>query len=64
MKDGSKAAMFMSATLANGKVMTQSGQPTGLVRFRVRRRGIAFQRFQPEFRRGGRIHIPPSFDVI
>ena len=28
MKDGSKAAMFMSATLANGKVMTQSGQPT------------------------------------
>ena len=25
MKDGSKAAMFMSATLANGKVMTQSG---------------------------------------
>lgn len=28
MKDGSKAAMFMSATLADGKVMTQSGQPT------------------------------------
>jgi len=28
MKDGSKAAMFMSATLANGKVITQSGQPT------------------------------------
>jgi hypothetical protein len=28
MKDGSKAAMFMTATLANGKVMTQSGQPT------------------------------------
>ena len=28
MKDGSKAAMFMSATLANGKVMSQSGQPT------------------------------------
>jgi hypothetical protein len=28
MKDGSKAAMFMSATLADGKVMSQSGQPT------------------------------------
>jgi hypothetical protein len=28
MTDGSKAAMFMSATLADGKVMSQSGQPT------------------------------------